>query len=405
MGRTRARVLFEFRDQWISTVRGRDGFFRFWYDNGAGRTKRKKLTSNDLPSAKEELVALLNSTNVSTKNPENVLIADVLAHYLVNHATPRGYKPMAAARRAAQLCILAMQKTHKHPKVADLTRIMQRRIWGALSNDAGLSAKSIKTYMISVRAAIRYSALPQIVEKNGEEHEVRLLEYPIDVFCNETEIAEHIQKPVSQPRHWIPTYEQFGAWLNAIQHEDDFRCAIIALNTWARNEAIFDLVISKQVDYEFGTIDLNPPGRSQTKKKRPIVRLTIGLAAWFEQWGDDKPIRQYQDTVEKRLNKIGKSIGMPKFTLYTIRHFMATQSRRTSKSVSREQRSLWLGHTVASGSKTTDWYETFDPDYLEGPMRATEEIIRKLGEHTVKPLFTRTVHAQSGFRTIERGGQ
>lgn len=117
--------------------------------------------------------------------------------------------------------------------------------------------------------------------------------------------------------------------------------------------------------------------------------MTTNLAAWFAHWKDDKPVRQYQDTVEKRLNKIGKTeeVGLPEMTCYTLRHFIATSLRRASFPVSREQRSKWLGHSVNEGSKTTDMYEKFDPDYLEEPMRATEEIMAKLQKHTKRRLF------------------
>lgn len=173
------------------------------------------------------------------------------------------------------------------------------------------------------------------------------------------------------------------------------------MNTCARNEAIFDLNITLQVNRAFGIINLNPIGRRQTRKRRPIIRLTENLAGWLDYWGDDSPIKQYQDTVEKRLNLLGKrenevnedrtqvwtDLEMPKMTCYTLRHFMATIMRRASFPVSREQRSRWLGHTVKEGSRTTDNYEKFDPDYLEEPMKATDEIMRKLQNHTRRTLF------------------
>jgi len=319
---------------------------------------------------------------------------------------------MAAARRAAQLVLAAMLTVSDHPTVSDLTRTNQRRVWGHLAKANGLSAKSIMTYMISVRAAINYCAVPQIIIVDGEEIEAHLLESSVAVFCNQEEIAEHIGGTVSAPREYIPTFPELGKWIDAIEEEDDFRFVMIMLNTCARNEAIFDLRISEQVDFEFGTIDLNPKGRRQTKKRRPIIRMTTNLAAWFEYWGDDKPVRQYQDTVEKRLNRLGKPVvdeegnespglGIPEMTCYTLRHFVATNMRRVSFSVSKEQRSKWLGHSVNEGSKTTDWYEKFDPDYLEEPMRATDEIMAKLQKHTHRKLFAPTVRSQGKFRVIE----
>ncbi len=239
-----------------------------------------------------------------------------------------------------------------------------------------------------------------------------MLDGTVAIFCNEIEIADHVGGLVSKPRDYIPTFQDLGKWIDAIEEEDDFRFVIIMLNTCARNEAIFDLSLAAQCNENYGTIDLNPPGRRQTHKRRPVIRATTNLAAWFEYWKDDKPIKGYQDRVEKRLNKIGKPVvgddgeerpglNMPEMTCYTLRHFMATNMRRVSFPVSREQRSKWLGHQVKDGSKTTDWYETFDPDYPEEPMRATDEIMRKLQKHTTRSLFAPTVHSQSVLRVLK----
>ncbi|QNP81025.1 hypothetical protein [Agrobacterium tumefaciens] len=373
------------------------------------------MAALDLESAKEELIALLGAPIPSSRDPREVFLFDVLKHYQDNYAEPKGYKQMAAVRRASALVYAAFRSFMGPPKAADLTRLNQRRIWAHMASDGGLSAKSIMTYMISVRAAVNYAAVPQLINVAGEEVEVQMLEAPIAIFCNQEEIAEHTGGEVSKPREYIPTYPDLGKWIDAIEEEDDFRFVMIMLNTCARNEAIFDLDISKQANFEFGTLDLNPVGRRQTKKRRPVIRMTTNLQAWFQHWGDDKPIRQYQDTVEKRLNRLGKpdigedgeiasvGLGMPEMTCYTLRHFMATNMRRASFPVSKEQRSKWLGHSVGEGSKTTDWYEKFDPDYLEEPMRATEEIITKLQKHTKRKLFAPKTKASGKVRVIDGG--
>ncbi|MBX4883974.1 hypothetical protein HJA90_10310 [Rhizobium bangladeshense] len=406
------RQLFEYRGQWIGQEAGRPGFYRYWYDDGSRRVKRKALPGENLEQAKEELVKLLGNGAPSKKAPSEVYLFDVLQHYQDNYAEPKGYKQVAAARRAADLILGALKAIDiPSPVVADLTRIRQQRCWEKISEMEKLTPKSIYTYMISVRAAINYSAVPQVIKIDGKEHEVQLLDAAVPIFCNEEEIADHLKADVSRPRDYIPTYQDLGRWIDAIEEEDDFRFVIIMLNTCARNEAIFDLDISKQVNFEYGTIDLNPPGRRQTRKRRPIIRMTTNLAGWFEHWNDSKPIRQYQDTVEKRLNKIGKpvidggtqGVNLPEMTCYTLRHFMATNLRRASFPVSKEQRSKWLGHAVKEGSKTTDWYETFDPDYLEQPMRATEEIMVKLQKHTKRALFAPSTKANGRVRVIDGG--
>jgi hypothetical protein len=410
------RGLFEYRDQWIDQEPDRPGYYRYWYDDGSRRVKRRALAAADLPGAKEELIDLLADTGITAQDPSKVLLADALAHYLKHYAEPAGYKPMAAARRSSQLLLTAMGRLIEHPKVADLTLIRQQRCWEYLATREKLSAKSISTYMISVRAALNYCARPHIITVDDQRLEARLLDSSVTVICNEAEIADYIGKQVSTPREYIPTFEDLGRWIDAIEEEDDFRYVIIALNTAARNEAIFDLRLTGQVDFEFGLIDLNPARRRQTKKRRPVLKMTTNLAAWLKHWDSDRPIAGYQDRVEKRINAIGKRGEerddegdivkpgwLPEMTCYVLRHFIATHMRRTTVTVSREQRSKWLGHTIKEGSKTTDWYEKFDPDYLEAPMRATEEIIRKLQKHTKRKLFAPTARSQGKVRIIEGG--
>lgn len=391
----RSESPFEYRGQWLGQEPGRARWYRYWYDDRKRKIARRSLGATTLEQAKEELVELLGAEPVSAQSPDRVLLSDVLNHY-----TDHKY---AAATRAAKLILLAMKTITEYPKIADLTRTNQRLMWSHIHRTAKIKPKSISTYMISLRAAVNFAAAPQIVTIDGKETEVRLLSEPVAVFCNEQEIAEHLGADVSTAREFLPTYKEVAKWLDAIEEEADFRYAMIALNTWARNSAIFDLRVGKQVDFEYGLVDLNPPGRRQTKKRRPIIRLTKNLRGWLEHWKDDRPIKQYQDTVEKRLNKIGDAIGLPDFVCYTLRHFMATQCRRTSVEVTREQRSRWIGHTVKGGSSTTDWYEKFDPDYLESVANATDEIISTIDKFTKRSLAAPTVHSRKPFRVIDGG--
>lgn len=391
--------LFEYRNQWITREKGRNGFFRNWYDQSRRRTVRKKLAAGDIQSAKDELVAILTTATPKIKSPQSVRLADCLAHYITHKAEPQGSKQASQARRASQLTLDAVMRDIPHPTVAHLTRLKQQEIWRYMADEYDLVAKSIKTYMIAIRAAVNFAATPQIIMIDDQRHEVRLLSETVPIFCSHQEIADILNQSVTKAREWIPTFQELGKWIDHVEEEDDFRTVVLMLNTWARNEAIFDFRLD-QVDWEYGTLDLNPAGRKQTKKRRPHIRMTTALAAWLQHWNDHRPIRQYQDTVEKRINAIGKKIGLPDMTLYVLRHFMATQSRRTSFPVSREQRSLWLGHTVKGGSSTTQWYEKFDSDYLEEPMRATEEIIRRIDKHTQKTLFAPTMHPQASLREV-----
>lgn len=88
----------------------------------------------------------------------------------------------------------------------------------------------------------------------------------------------------------IPTDKQMAAFIDAIEDEHVFRFAIIELNTWARPEAVFELNVKKQVDFERRIIKLNQDGRRQTNKVRPTITLTDNLLGWLKTWNREWPI-------------------------------------------------------------------------------------------------------------------
>jgi hypothetical protein len=95
-------------------------------------------------------------------------------------------------------------------------------------------------------------------------------------------------EPEENPRiaDWLPSFEEFGRFIDAIdvRQENLFRFTMLALNTWARPEAIIDFRADKQINWSAGLLDLTPPHRRQTKKFRPQIRLTDNLTDWLRHW-------------------------------------------------------------------------------------------------------------------------
>jgi integrase len=251
------------------------------------------------------------------------------------------------------------------------------------------------------------------------------------------------QKPEPHPRDYVPTFEELASLLDVECSEILRRYDIIALNTWARPQAILDLDVKSQVNFEDKLLHLNQPGRLQNNKKRPKIRLTDNLQGWLLHWAENRPLAYSKkairngkgETVRVSASNIkaqfkrrtlrwmlmrdglGKSEidklllearkgahqplneaiaraeanGIHRITPYTLRHFMATRVRglRDVK-VDREQRSLWLGH----GKKdATSWYESHDPEFLFEASRATSIIIEKLDALTNRPLVPLSISA------------
>ncbi len=207
---------------------------------------------------------------------------------------------------------------------------------------------------------------------------------------------------------------------------------------------ITDLRVSLQVDRDARLINMLPPGKRQTKKRRPLLKLTETLAGWLDVWKDDAPIKWRGEPVkssrkgfekaywraalqslrytEKQARRViqdpgrrktavdqAKAKGFPEITRYTLRHFMATRVRavvlENGQRVPREQRQIWLGHVQGD---TTALYEHHDPDYLAECAEATDIIMRQLdavAKRDILPPAMRNASAGKGNLEVIDGGR
>jgi hypothetical protein len=85
-------------------------------------------------------------------------------------------------------------------------------------------------------------------------------------------------------------------------------------------------------------IDLNPPGRTQTKKRRPIIKATKVLIGAMDRWekaGLDKHGGRYcgyhsVDSVDSALERICKPLGLGRMAVSSIRHKVTTVMRKAT---------------------------------------------------------------------------
>jgi integrase len=112
-----------------------------------------------------------------------------------------------------------------------------------------------------------------------------------------------------------------------------------------------------------------------------MMRRSDNLRGWLLYWNLDKPITYFGRPVgrvdNRTLKKLAERAGIDPAPMnrYMLRHYMATRIRRVQGiHIRREERAVWLGHADPK-HKQTEWYESFDPDYLEAPLRATDAIM------------------------------
>ena len=149
-----------------------------------------------------------------------------------------------------------------------------------------------------------------------------------------------------------------------------WRFCIISLNTLARPDAVLDLGPT-QVDMQRRLIKLNPEGRKQTKKYRPVVPISQTLLPWLEQCDGARYVLYRGKPVASIKGSFARAVaeaGLRDVSPYCLRHTMATELR--ARGVSEWEAMGMLGHK--SPARTTERYAKFRPDYLSEAVRAID---------------------------------
>jgi hypothetical protein len=154
----------------------------------------------------------------------------------------------------------------------------------------------------------------------------------------------------------------------------------ILLNYW--NDYAKDLPGRSQFDQTHKLLDLNPAGRKQNKKFRPIVTVSATLAAWLR--GDQEPEARYVAYRQKPIKSIKRmwhltceAAGLnDKLSPYSIRHGMAREMRK--RRVPTEQISLFLGHLPRGSDATTSVYAPYEPEYCAEAVEAIESVMAEI---------------------------
>jgi integrase len=149
--------------------------------------------------------------------------------------------------------------------------------------------------------------------------------------------------------------------------------ALLALYTGQRRGAILELTW-QQVDLVRGRIDFNPPGRVQTKKRRPRIPVPRSLLAALrraQRRATCDHVIAYLGApvldVKTGFNSAAARAGIPECTSHTLRHTAGTWMAQHG--VSMHEIAGYLGHSVA---RTTELYAHHHPDFMQAARAAFE---------------------------------
>lgn len=210
----------------------------------------------------------------------------------------------------------------------------------------------------------------------------------------EIQSVPHVQKPPrGGQRERILNLEESAALFDAATQEHVLMFLLLAYNTLGRPEAILELQ-PFQADIKNRLINLNSPGREQTKKYRPVVPITQTLKPWINDVKTSHYVHWHGEAVgsiKKAFRATVARAGLGSDVVpYTARHTMATELRK--RGVPAWEVQGMMGHRTGG---TTEIYAKYDPDYLGKAAGAIDEYFQELNELVKRPLILRELRASS----------
>lgn len=174
----------------------------------------------------------------------------------------------------------------------------------------------------------------------------------------------------------------------------------LSVATWARPDAIFDVTDNQWISAA-RVLDLNPPGRRQTKKHRPKVPIARQMVPFLDEmegpWIDVTVLNQPWTKMARKIGlPTGRQAG-PKL----VRRSMATIARKLIGEANWQQGKMMLGHVRFDVS---DIYAIPDPANLGLALAATESIIDDI-EKLAPGSFYRTFTATGNELKLVEGGK
>lgn len=357
---------FEYGGFWLSRGARSRQYKRTWFDAGTRQTRRSSLGRgdfSDLERAKDALIAYVQANRkLVNEAPDTVPAALIFTKYLTEHVPTVRSAPALRTETAFWLEEFPDRMASEIVPEAIETFIAKLRA-------RGLSDGYIDRIMDTGRAAFNRARRLQ-----------QLREVPF-IRAVETAADKRNKDPLGQPLD----LDQAVALLDAaaaVPHMLKFN--MILACTMCRPEAALDLG-QRQINRGADVIDLNPPGRKQTRKHRPVVPIARALRPFLESeapraWPER---RQRPAIITDRLVTFAgypvKSVKtawralriaakLPEgITPYSWRHGMGRVLRAAR--VPSEQIDIMLGH-IRGG--TTTIYAPFDPDYCREAVAAID---------------------------------
>ena len=359
--RTNKKRVYQLGDYWLAKRPGRKAWYRCWFDSETRQTSYASLKTEDLEEAKVALDNWFAGNLSSCKTTEEPTLTAILQSYYLEHGIN-----LASAGRI-EIGVRSWTEFFGDIPTSDLRDVhLQERF------HEHLRARGQGNNTINRTLAVGKAALNRAWRRG--------------VITSAPAIIM-VKAAPSPPKGRPLELDEIAALIEATDSEHLIDFILWALATGARPDAVLDLTW-EQVDFDNALIELNPPGRAQTTKRRPVVRLPEFMAemygvAHFQ--GLRGPVVAYSSQRVKSIRSAWR-IARAKAGLddqvqpYSLRHTVARWLRK--EGVPAWQVAAQLGHSVSAHSMT-ERYASYSPDYLEGCVSSLDCLFGQLRDKCV----------------------
>ena len=365
-------------------------YYGVWYDQGTGGSRSKSLRTADHAEAcrtvDEWHYAETRKENKRPRSgpqhPGDVLIATALENYTEDVVA---HKP----KRERENAIWELQVLND--KLGDwaVCEAVKGRVTAflrSLQDERGISYNGAVSYAKRLKAALQNE-----VDNN------RLAWFPAFPTAKQKVRRETVLSP-----------QQLATLFDAaVEWPHFFRACLFMATTGCRLEAAVDFTAAQvrwqdsNTELRRSVLDLNPRGREQTRKRRPVLPVTQTLEPWLRvlqhqaddatadalQRGDRAPASphfvSYQgrrvsgfSTVWRRVKEKALLESSPS---YTIRHTVGRALRQ--RSVPYDQIRGYLGHLDAG---ETGVYAPWEPEFADAAVDAIDDWLSEVSAHCTR---------------------
>jgi integrase len=343
---------FQVGEWWLSQRSGSPAWYATSYDGAAQRTRRVSLGTDDFEQARQRLLErYLEQHRPQSAPAETVALADILLDYYKSHGSQA--RSAGSVRTSCGYWV----EFFGEASIAEATKPPQLEAFIAHLTGQGFATAYIQRILGVGKAAL---------QRAWRRGEIAGAPYIPSV---KVDYGEPLGRPLK------------SAELARLLREapDHLRLMLmILIGSACRPEAALELT-GAQLDFDDRLIDLNPRGRAQTKKFRPVVKMPDALASVLANAPSGRLVT-FQGRPVKKINKAWRGMRQAaeldeEVNPYSIRHTVARWMRQNG--VPAWEVAAQLGHK-SRDYRTTELYAAFDPAYLQNAVRAIDLLFEKL---------------------------